>query len=259
MTIQSVACGLFVLALALPLSADDRQQFILLPLLTSEEVPGAGGSRWKVVTAAHNGNSTFVSFGPCNVPTDPPCPPASFGIAAGQWRINPTFGFTNAGRNGRLIYLHRDLARQVTLTARFFNLQDPSDRGVALPLPRSEEFVRRAIQLLNVPMSDAARVTLRIYDPDDTGASARVTVRIYDVEDRVVSVREVALSPSGYSAPGGLPFAPSFAELLVDVAGTNPEEPVRVEVQPVTAELRIWAFITITDNATNRVTVVWPD
>jgi hypothetical protein len=57
------------------------------------------------------------------------------------------------------------------------------------------------------------------------------------------------------------PPLPAFAEL--DLAATFPAAAqagsiFNVAIEPLTSNLRFWAFITVTDNTTNEVTAITP-
>jgi hypothetical protein len=108
------------------------------------------------------------------------------------------------------------------------------------------------------------RNTLRIYDIDGQQTTL-VTVRVFGIhpivpgstgvgkEDQLLGEKIIALQPFGAEAPG-------YAELgdLSQIAPLGNEQKVALEVEPLTPGLRMWAFVSITNNETQHVTVIAP-
>lgn len=99
---------------------------------------------------------------------------------------------------------------------------------------------------------------LRLYDPDDRGATARVVIRVYSLAGALLQSSEASFAPSGTVAHEGLHFAPSFIEAPLEIPAIAGREPVRVEIEPLTDGLRIWGFVTVTNDVTQHVTVISP-
>jgi hypothetical protein len=138
-----------------------------------------------------------------------------------------------------------------------------------LPVVRERDFRTSTITLLGVPLRDVfgdvpIRTRLRIYGPDG-GDSSQVRVSLRNpvapqgqpIEPRIVTL---SIPPIETVGPPPPPL-PAFAEL--DLATTFPialqfGPSYNVDIEPVTPNLRFWAFVTVTDNATNEVTVITP-
>ncbi|HEX2833173.1 MAG TPA: hypothetical protein VHW00_09170 [Thermoanaerobaculia bacterium] len=248
----------FAWTAGLAMRGADPQELVLLPLYLQDAVAGANGSRWTTELVMHNGNGENVFFGPCNVPSETPCPPLVFVMTPGETLRNPVVGFTSAGRYGRLLHVPHDLAANIAFNLRVFDAASTRDAGTEIPVARSGDFVASRLQLLNVPTAPAGRVLLRLYDPDDRGAAARVAIRVYSLAGALLQSDEASFSPSGYGAHEGLRFAPSFIEAPLEIPAAAGNQPVRVEIEPLTDRLRIWGFVTVTNDVTQHVTVISP-
>jgi hypothetical protein len=130
--------------------------------------------------------------------------------------------------------------------------------GSDIPVPRTADFVNMAVNLLNVPVNPAERVMLRVYDPDDAGPAAAVDIRIYAMDGTALHAHVQQFTSSGYPHWEGQPFAPGYIELPIEPAITATTDRVRIEVRPIGESLRIWAFVTSTNNASHHVTVIAP-
>jgi len=119
---------------------------------------------------------------------------------------------------------------------------------------RSGQFHTSTLRLLNVPLGAENRVMLRIFDVDDTGDAARVEIRIHSLNGTLLHSETSAFTASGYLPADGLPFAPSSIEIPLSVRA----ESVRIDIIPLTPDLRFWAYASITNNVTQHVTLVTP-
>ena len=111
-------------------------------------------------------------------------------------------------------------------------------------------------------MSGQYRINLRIYD---IGRSdSRFRVRIYEQTTGTTTpalLREVELITASdetgeFRTKAAYATYDDFLSLL-DRSLVNPES-LRIEVEPLTAGTRYWAFVSITNNSTQRVTLVTP-
>lgn len=167
----------------------------------------------------------------------------------------PTIGFTDAGDRGRLSYVRRDVAHLLDMKLRLADLSRHAvDAGTEIPVVRSGQFHTSTLRLLNVPLSEDNRVMLRIFDVDDTGDAASVEIRIHSLSGTLLHSETRAFTASGYLPADGLPFAPSYIEIPLTVRS----ESVRIDIVPLTPELRFWAYASITNNLTQHVTLVTP-
>ena len=250
------------LLLFLPLSVHAQfvmpeTERVLLPI-TVQDAGGAFGTRWStdatIFMDAAAPPLVFPLAG-CSSPCDNPFGPTS--------RHMFRFGFfaTGAGdTTGSLLYVERRGADVVSLALTLRNTAD--DSGVSLPVVREREFFTERFQLLDVPNpGPSRRIALRIYaiDPSLLGA---VRVRIFRPgTEEMISDRtyELSVVQRYYStASFSVPIRPPVAEVHYWETLTSPGERLRFEVEPLTPGLRIWAFISITDNTTQRVSLRVP-
>jgi hypothetical protein len=131
-----------------------------------------------------------------------------------------------------------------------------------LPAVHEREFRPSSGFLIRVPLLDAtARTTLRIYALDTPATTVTVLLRDWNTPSEApIAIRTLELTPAQPNdSSDPTPLFPAYAQsgltqLFPEVTGRGW---VSVEVQP-TSNAKIWAFATITDNATNAVTTVLP-
>ena len=136
------------------------------------------------------------------------------------------------------------------------------------------------MKLLDVTVDPRFRSTLRIYRFDTfTDFPPAVRVRIYDLcglspIDRNCSSAPFAETTLVLRKTENDPNHPDFAMIgnlvdafpqltnvqPIDLPPLNYFRPaaVRIEIEPLTADLRFWAFVSVTNNETQHVTVITP-
>jgi hypothetical protein len=247
------------------LAADDVADVerVLVPVLTTE-LAGASGARWQTELWVFQTTEAFL--GPIGIRE---CPPSRCGPPPPPSPLNdafrPTTFRTLPGElPGVLLYVRKSQAEAVTfgLRASDVSRRELSD-GVSIPVIRERDLISgRTAQLLNVPASATSRIRLRIYDPYLTTAAV-VRVRVYDAagSDVLLSEQRVALTVPAQNDEFRWPYPlrPASAELDIAPPPNRGDAVLRIEIEPESAGLRFWAFATITNNATNDVTVVVPD
>lgn len=237
---------------------------VLIP--TMYNGPGAFGSRWSTLLVLNNHDSEAfsspgVSFGIlCAIPegcTSADVPPGAFGTIA-----------TPLPPNGLLLYLP-SADTPVSFVARFAATPRSAVAGGSeLPVVREQEFTTRALQLPYIPLqprTNPLRTALRIYAPDaQPGTSVSVELRSWTTPDgppqyaKIVSVDAPTqtITPPIYPGYAQVTLQDAFPGAVHDGAIWN----VTVTPQPLDATTtpRIWAFVTVTDNVTQEVTVQRP-
>jgi hypothetical protein len=121
------------------------------------------------------------------------------------------------------------------------------------------------VRLLNVPLAAKFRNMLRVYALPEI-AHPEVEVRYYRMTDRLSLVadpnplRTERVRLRTYPAIQGFLVHPSVAEIpgFESAPELSGQKALWIQVVPITPGLRIWAFVSITNNDTQQVTLVTP-
>lgn len=270
MQIQPILVLLLVPMICLIVVGADAQtpdpadyEAVLLPV-NVPRVEGAHGSVWTSVLSMINGGSTTAKYYPEGVTCQTLC-------------LAPTVGELLPGRTGRprtnvgapqsgpsaLLYLHKDTADQVGLSLRTQDLSRQSETyGTEIPVVRESEFHSDQILLITAPPIDGFRQTLRVYEMDQPPAAQFIVRVLNQVGDVLaeVPIQTVWNDPTG--TPAGFPRQPGYAEIPVLESILPADElmgqSASIVIEPITPGVRFWAFISVTHNETQHVTVLTP-
>ncbi|MGA7616679.1 MAG: hypothetical protein WBX15_16015 [Thermoanaerobaculia bacterium] len=157
---------------------------------------------------------------------------------------------------GLFLYVDRPGNAEVSFQLR---LQDVSRQaetwGTSLPVVRERDTFSGTLELLNVPTDARFRSTLRVYD-FAVRFKSQVTVRFYNMDSDELLL-QLPLTLATHEAS----LAPQA--LLIDLPLAYPElasaENLRITIDPATPGMQFWAFVSVTNNATQHVTMVLPD
>ena len=240
----------WLLVFAGELAADAKY---LVPIVLTSPAEGAFNSRWTSVLSVHNPTDRSIYadlYRQCAIPTCLVEIPAGAtvegvpGLSPLPGRIGP----------GDFLLLGPDSADKVRLSLRVQDLsRQELTYGTEIPVVPETEAFTRALQLLGVPTNDRFRQMLRVYDFDSRGG-ARVEVSLHTASGTLLASRELTLAVNSSSQP-------AYAEigwLASEFPMINGYERVRVQVRPLTPNLRFWAFISVTHNETQHLTVISP-
>jgi IPT/TIG domain len=227
-------------------AADAELVHLLIPIAASG--PGAFASQWRTDLAIHNATDQIVA------PQGAFCNPLILAPCI-QYLIEPHRTghqqlYPLNGQPGAILTLPRTLADNIDVQLRVQDLSRQSQTwGTSIPVVRPEDF-RRVVRLHAIPTDARFRDTLRIYGYiGDTVATVRI---IDETNGAVLASTElnVAKTQDPTSYP---PFAQitSLRDAFPQIAS---RETVGVEVE---ASL-IWAFVAVTNNETQHVTVIAP-
>jgi hypothetical protein len=140
--------------------------------------------------------------------------------------------------------------------------------GTDVPVVPLDSFSEKTLQLLDVPADDLSRMTLRIYGIPPATPRVRVTV-FQDAQatfsqplpPQLLSEHfyDLAIPQSPSPATGSF-SRPSGAVIsnLFDPATTATPRHVRIEVQSTTPGAPIWALASVTNDASQAVTIIAP-
>lgn len=233
-------------------TGDDHFERLLLPLLIPP-VRGAAGSEWHTelfIDHARNSTPAFQAYGLRAV-----CPPAPRQCGErdplAPLRVPgpevPPIRVEMTGTPGRFAYIPERELGSATMHLRIRDVtRDAENLGTEIPIVRERDFQERIV-LIGVPTDARFRNHLRIYTDSNVAWPLRITVE--------------GQQPIEVVATGGREiFEPGYASFTQFPIGTAP---VRVTIEPTPSPLpvppRIWAFITVTNNETQQVTIITPN
>lgn len=236
--------------------AVDRAAFeaILIPLIFAGK--GAFGSEWTTDLWVYNGNAFDVTqLGPfiTRVCIVAPCPSPLEALSTVKYNgALPAPPFPH----GVIMYVPRDSAAGLHFGLRVRDLTRQAEAlGTEIPVVRERDLRAGAFSLLDIPTDARYRVKLRIYSLET--ALAPIEVRFHRMTSPFTQAGVTLIDPR----PDKL-TPPAYAEL--DLEQIFPklaaQGPFRVEIRPLapSAKPSFWAFISITNNQTQHVTVVTP-
>lgn len=160
----------------------------------------------------------------------------------------------NTESAGRLFYVQTGMGGELAANLRVADVsQDALDHGTEIPVVRRSDFDDKRIVLLGIPIDARFRNTLRIYGLSNAIGYVNVTVGN--------ELMQVPLNPStdrytpayasftDFPLPSELPAGQNTITVTVEVPRLG------VFLPP----LPIWAFVSVTNNETNRITVITPN
>lgn len=238
--------------------ADDYVRY-LVPV-TTREVPGANGSLWKTEWIVRSGvEGTFNAIWPNCAPFANPCFDALVypGVTEKQG-IYPR----GDGSDGAFVYLPKGAGAAMSLRVRDLS-KNAKSFGAEIPIVRDEDY-RSSMVFLDIPTAANYRSTLRIYGPNQYPHAVDVYVWA-EPGWRLIEEHRVELK--GSETGEAFPLYPSYAELdpLTPAARASGES-VRVGIRSEMwwslisppPPYPVWAFMTVTNNDTQQITVIEP-
>ena len=280
----SVTLVLIVACYCVPTIAADttNTERVLFPVWTDSPVAGVNGSKWVADAMINNPDDTAVGVYPVV---------SQYGRAAGAigrrttWDLtfipDTVFGLGNGTGDdiaGRIAYINRSSADQLIYIDRLYDVTRSPAFAVDIPVVREKDLKTSRITLAHVPFDSRVRLMLRVYDPFQT-PDAEVAVQFWSewpvsnagggpfatpptpqlLGSTNLKLHTTARPPSG----SDLDVEPAYAQLPIsaDMLSNIPAYSAAaflVDIEPVTAGLRFWAFVSVTDNSTQHVMVIAP-
>lgn len=238
--------ALLLTATTLSASAAER---VLLPLPVGRTTPGGYGSIWKGELTVYNGGTTTAtvrtSNSLCNLAT---CP-------VGVFKVPP--GGTRDIVSGTSILSVEPAIASLAFNGRIFDeSRSFHDWGTEFPVVSERSFRSRVI-LLNVPTSDDFRAMLRIFDSVG-GTYTPVTIRYVDpLSGQILKQEETILEPLEPNFLTEFEFGRAEVPLDLPTGGEGLQR-YHLDISTVDPGARLWGFVSITHNETQRVTLVTP-
>ena len=247
-----------LLALTMPLAATvppvpeipAGHERVLLPLFTAP-ITGQHGSEFRSEFLMMNrSNEPLVGYGLEFV-----CPVLCGGDFLRTFTLEPDFietEFVRTGNPGRFMFLPTARINEVVMQMRAYDVsREATNFGTEIPVVRAEGMRPDEITFIGVPTDSRFRNTLRIYSTHQQ--PMHVTIEgPAALLDQVVHLS----SPKNQ-------FDPAYAAFVQFPADAGP---VRVRIWSALPEIvnppvtvpDFWAFITVTNNDTQHITVISP-
>jgi len=229
---------------------------ILIPV--GDVGAGALGSVWRTELwyASDTGIAhTVPNLYACQI-TCPPPPDARLGVRIYSLLNHPY---------GGLLHVDRRVVEGMHFNLRAFDTsQSTRNFGTTIPVVRERDLETERLVLQSVPVDSNFRATLRLYDAD-ARPNVNLKVRFYEMgSSTLIAETTVPLSASvERDFQISLPLQPGFA-MIDNIVARFPElgnirsGRLLVEVTSNTPGTRFWAFVSVTNNETQHVTVITP-
>jgi hypothetical protein len=261
---------LCLLLLLVPLTAAAQANVphytrVLIPIYYEKPIHGAFDSVWTTQFSVYNSGGGVVNMGWCTVGHDSEAcivpRTAETQIAAGATATTlPAFSpFFNDSVPGRQLHFETVDDSQLSFGLRVADTsRSASTAGTEIPVIREADYRRAAVNLPNVPIDPRFRLTLRIYEM--TLPTADFNVSVFDQQSNAL----LGSSKFHLVAPmtGAFRYEPAYVQLAdlnsIVPSGTTMPAAVRVVVTPTDEASRFWAFISITNNDTQQLTLITP-
>ena len=210
----------------------------LLPI-TATNVPGAAGSLWTTESLLRNQSSEVVDIGGSTLRVGP--------------NATQTFNVAMPQNLAIVVWLPRWALPSIAFSSR---VQDVSRQaqtwGTELPVVPVSRF-GKSITLINVPTDARFRDMLRVYSP--ITFTYRAIGQPMDGDEIVFDQTQPAFAPHLAPTPPMLGFAPSSPIALDALPNFRSAERLRLTI---TSDSPIWAFVSVTNNETQHVTLITP-
>lgn len=241
---------------------DENYVRYLLPI-TTEEVAGANGSRWKGELTVFNASPHLSTmFGPFDAPWIFSPPPAPM-LWVNGLHTEEGLLYRHSESAGAFLYVPLPLVEATKISLRVRDIsQNANSWGTRVPIVSREE-MRPQVTLIDIPTDVRYRATLRIYHDVSTGGwPVRVSVFTPNGDTPVAQfdLTAIAGAPAVVEEGTDLVRQPAYAQLDLLTPAIRAAGPViRVEVEnlQVTAP-PLWALVSVANNETQQVTLMTP-
>lgn len=234
---------------------------VLVPL-TSAPIQGAHGSVWEAELRAFNASSHFKLRmpGPAGHFTELPFDFAVTVEPRTTQRIH--LPRREAGADGHFLYIPNGLLDAATMSLRVRDTsQNAGSLGVDVPVVRPGQGGGQDVRIVDIPIDEQYRAMLRIYAFTPEPMLVGVTV-LPENGDTPYAQFDVVLR--GILTTEFVPFPPHPSYIALDPippAARAAGGRVRIELTNYGANVSpplpsIWAFVSLTNNETNQVTII---
>ena len=246
-----------LLSTALAAEGQTVYERFLVPLYGAP-VAGAYGSRWGVETWVYYSGAEDTEIVPrldvCMLTCHP-----FYALPAGEAPVRLEPAYTGSSL---LLHVDQRLAAAFHFASRVRDLSRGDGSGTEIPVVHESRFSGAPLHLLNVPIRQGSRNTLRVYALPEV-ADPAVEIRYFRMPrqelDRTPDLRRVdRIGLRTQPGVDGFLVRPSIATLDFQIAELQSGDAAWLEIVPLTPGLRIWAMVSVTDNATQHVTLITP-
>ena len=232
----------------------------LIPLV-SHGVRGSHGSVWDSELYVFNGSNE-----PLRMPgfSDSPVLPIEASLVIAPHVTEELFLYPRDGVDGAFLFVPNTMVSTTKMSLRIRDTsQNATSLGDEVPVVRADQAAHE-LTIFDVPVDPKYRALLRIYG--FTPAPMPVRVTIYP-EIGVPALRQFDVTLHGIvnAAFDPFPLHPAYIALdpLGDEIRSSIVRRVRIEITnfaPIITPppAKIWAFVSLTNNETNQVTLVTP-
>lgn len=251
---------LLLLILSLPAAATATAQQIpggyervLLPIFT-RPISGAYGSDFRSDFKLMNrGNQALTGYGlewQCII-TCPSNPLLEFELEPGS--VEEPTDYLKHGKPGVFIHLPADRIDDVVMQLRAYDFsREATNFGTEIPVVREGDMRREPITLIGVPGDPRFRKTLRIYGTYGWIVDVTVEGNGYRAKHQVELAEPQSPLEPAYGVFTEFPSNVGPVRVTVDAP------PADILIDPLPPPPAIWAFVSITNNDTQHITVVSP-
>ena len=236
--------------------AEDAFEAVLLPVFVPP-IRGAFGSEFRTDFRVRLVNGTEATIWGVGRDCGAPC--SRFEEIYSLSTTRPAAGpeeLLETGAPGTFLYLPKAQAGRVAMNLRAYDTSRSAENfGTELPIVRTSDFetAGNPITLIGVPSDPRFRNTLRIYSYGDTSSPLEVTIE----GENGLFIEHVVFLPAQPDL-----YHPGYVEMTNFPTGAGT---LRVTITPIIPPISApipppdhWAFISVTNNETQHITLVTP-
>lgn len=243
--------AILLLCATIALGQTPEEERLLLPVY-AELTHGAHGSLWISEFWVYNGSNERLYVRPVEV--------FHWEGQAPNTAINPPMRPSPEGSHpGHFIIVKRHQLPYVAFNLRVWDMSRKEQTwGTELLVVPEREFRSDRIVLLNLPAGNRFRRTLRIYQGlPPYGGGGDVRIRAVGMETNEVVWEQQVRLVAEHEGTIATIYRPAYAEIPVN-SQFRGSEPIRIEVEPLGSWMKIWAFVSVTNNETQHFTTITP-
>src|SRR4051812_42342646 len=237
--------------------SNEEWERILLPVAASG--PGPNAARFETEILITNAGDEVAAIGGAATPCCTGQSPPPLAMVPPHTTRTFTDFLSQSSYTAAFITVPSRMARDVITNVRVHDTsRDASSFGMEIPVVSDLDFAA-TVRLASIPTDARFRSTLRIYAYDAHNFGP-VTVRVRDAADgTLLAAVPVALNAADLHT-GAADLFPAMAQLSLDpiVAPLRSHPRLRIDIADSDAIRPVWAFVSITNNQTQEITLVTP-